>query len=163
MSGRRQIALLLASNVVLAALSGGLAATWMSRKSLRADRASITAREFILADESGHVGAKLTWEEHQPGIRLFDQSGHVRSALFLEPNGVPDLYLYDQNNMVRAALNLFDSGVPNLGFLDTSNEQMVFTEFDNNHSYNLRFVKIGKDANHEIASRRITAGRYWRT
>ena len=122
-----------------------------------ADPPKLTAREFVLVDEHGHVGATLCWKNGQPQLQLFDGKDHVRSALFLEPNGVPDLYLYDGNNSVRAALNLFDSGVPNLAFLDESQTHMVFTEFDIKNSYNTVFQEIGKKAAQTIAARKITA------
>lgn len=151
------IVVILLSNIIVAALSGGLTALLIVHHTAAATPSSLAAREFVLVDQTGHIGAKLSWENHQPGIRLFDSANHVRSAIFLESNGVPDLYLYDENNAVRAALNLFDSGVPNLAFLDAAQENMVWTDFDKNHSYNISFVRIGKDANRILASRRMTA------
>jgi hypothetical protein len=126
MSVTTRITFTLMSSIVVGAISGYLAASWAIRKAATAP-AIITARQFVLVDEAGHTGAKLTWEDHQPAFRLFDQKNHLRSALFLEPNGVPDLYLYDGNDKVRAALNLFDSGVPNLAFLDETEKYMVWT------------------------------------
>ncbi len=145
-----------ALSVLVAAISGYGTASWTLRNTATAS-AIVTARQFILVDEAGHVGAKLTWEDHQPAIRLFDSSNQLRSALFLEPNGVPDLYLYDGNNKVRAALNLFDSGIPNLAFMDATEKYMVWTEFDQRLSYNTTFATIGKDAIHVIGARRIVA------
>ena len=141
----------------MAAVSGGLTASWLVRRATKVNPSAITANEFALIDQSGRVGAKLGWQDHQPGIRLFDSANHVRSALFLESNGVPDLYLYDERNAVRAALNLFDSGAPNLAFLDTAQENMVWMDYDKNHTYNISFVRVGKDANRIVASRRMTA------
>ena len=152
----KRIALTIASNIIMAAISAGLTASWMVHRTMSATPATLTAREFILTDETGRVGAKIAWEGHQPGIQLFDRANHVRSALFLEPNGIPDLYLYDQNNVVRAALNLFDSGVPNLAFIDATQENMVWLNYDKDHSFNTTFAKIGKDAIKIVASRRIT-------
>jgi hypothetical protein len=157
MAGGKRIVLIMLSNILVAAITSGLTASWIAKKTLSKPQMSITAHEFILADESGRIGAKLAWDSNQPAMRLFDRAGHVRSALFLEPNGVPDLYLYDQNNVARAALNLFDSGVPNLAFLDAAQQYMVLTDYDEQHSYNTTFVRIGKDGNHTIASRRMTA------
>jgi hypothetical protein len=156
MSVSARIVLTLAASALVAAISGYLAASWAIRKSATIPEV-ITARQFVLVDEAGHVGAKLTWEDHQPAIRLFDRTNHVRSALFLEPNGVPDLYLYDGNAKVRAALNLFDSGVPNLAFLDETEKYMVWTEYDKERSYNTTFASVDKDATKMIARRRITA------
>lgn len=156
MSASTRIVFTLAGSILVSAISGYLAASWAVRRAARTP-ATFTARQFILVDETGHVGARLAWEEHQPTIRLFDRTDHVRSALFLEPNGVPDLYLYDGHAVVRAALNLFDSGVPNLSFVDETEKYSVETEFDNERSYNTTFVSFGKDANTVIASRKITA------
>ena len=111
MSVSTRITFILAASMVVAAISGYGAASWGARKTATTP-AILTARQFVLVDEAGHIGAKLTWEDHQPAIRLFDSTNHLRSALFLESNGVPDLYLYDSNDKVRAALNLFDSGIP---------------------------------------------------
>jgi hypothetical protein len=97
--------------------SGGIVAWWMVGRSTVMTQPALTAQEFVLRDGSDHIGAKVGWENGQPGLRLFDQTNQVRSALFLEPNGVPELYLYDSKKVVHAARNLFDSGVPNLAFV----------------------------------------------
>lgn len=117
----------------------------------------VGAQQFILVDGAGHIGAKLTWERNQPAVELFDSASHLRSSLFLEPNGVPDFYLYDGKDHVRVALNLFDSGVPNLAFLDKDETVMVRTELDPNGSYNTIFSAISKSEEREIAGRHLTA------
>lgn len=156
MSVSTRITFTLAASMVVAAISGYGAASWGARKTATTP-AILTARQFVLVDEAGHIGAKLTWEDHQPAIRLFDSTNHLRSALFLESNGVPDLYLYDSNDKVRAALNLFDSGIPNLAFMDATEKYMVWTEYDKSLSYNTTFARIGKDAIKVIATRRVIA------
>ena len=108
---------------------------------------TITAQQFILVDQAGHVGAKLAWEKRQPAIELFDSEGHLRSSIFLEPNGVPDIYLYDGKHHARAALNLFDNGLPNLAFLDETGQHMVLTEYDANGSYNTVFFHYWRITN----------------
>jgi hypothetical protein len=49
----------LMSSILVAAISGYLAASWTMRKAAIAP-AIIAARQFVLVDEAGHVGAKLT-------------------------------------------------------------------------------------------------------
>ncbi len=143
--------------VVVSATSGYVAArATMSRVSSDTP-AKLQAREFVLVDEHGHVGAKLSWKDNQPQIQLFDRNDHMRSALFLEPNGVPDLYLYDNNSVARAALNLFDSGVPNLAFLDESQKLLVYTDLDQQRSYNIVFEELDKGAPVKVTARKMTA------
>jgi len=149
--------LTIACAILLAAISGYAAASFAIGRAAAAAPTIISARQFDLVDETGHVGARLTWQGRQPALRMFDEKNRLRSALFLEPNGVPDFYLYDANGKVRAALNLFDSGVPNLAFLDESQKYMVWTEFDNQRSYNLTFSALGENKNKILASRRISA------
>lgn len=146
----------LASSILLSAISGYAGASWAIRRGT-AIPAALASREFVLVDEAGHVGARLAWNEHQPIIQMFDSTDHVRSALFLEPNGVPDLYLYDAHQKVRAALNLFDSGVPNLSFGDETGRHFVRTEYDKERSYNTVFVSYSTNAAKIMASRRIVA------
>jgi hypothetical protein len=153
-----QVLASIAGIVFISAISAYEGATWAMRKSTSVPSA-ISASQFILVDERGHVGARVTWEKHQPAVELFDSGNHLRSSLFLEPNGVPDIYLYDAKDQVRAALNLFDSGVPNLAFLDETGRFMVWTEYDANGSYNTIFSNTGEMSNREIASRRVTADR----
>ena len=120
-------------------------------------QSEINAQQYVLRDQSGHIGARIAWEHGQPGLWLLDHADHVRSALFLEPNGVPDLYLYDSNTVERAALNLYDNGVPNLAFVDAAGKSMVLTDFDNEHAYNITFEAIGESGNQVIARRSIRA------
>lgn len=153
--GRKQVVAIFLANIVVAAFVGWLTSAWVARRSTA--RQSVAAHEFLLLDDAGHAGAKLSWEDRQPGMRLFDRQGHLRAALFLEPNGVPDLYLYDQNQVERAALNLFDSGVPNLAFLDGDQQHMVWTDFDKNHVYNITFTKLSDGKAQSLGSRHIIA------
>ncbi len=118
------------------------------------NRNALTAQQLILVDQTGHKGAELSWEQSQPALKLFDRKNHVRCALFLEPNGTPDLYLYDDAEKARAALNLFDSGVPNLAFSDQSGKLMMWTELDNNQSYNTKFMIRDKKVGGRIIVRR---------
>lgn len=156
MTNRQRLAAMLVMNAVIAPVSGGLVAWWVVRRAMVMTQPALMAQQFVLRDGSGHIGAKVSWEDGQPGLRLFDRANQVRSALFLEPNGVPDLYLYDSNKVARAALNLFDSGVPNLAFVDAAGKSMVWTAYDNDHAYNIMFVAIERDATRVLASRRIT-------
>lgn len=143
--------------VVVSAISGYVAArTTMSRVQSNT-LAKLQAREFVLVDKDGHVGAKLAWKDGQPQLQLFDRKDHVRSALFLEPNGVPDLYLYDSNNVERASFDLFDNGVPNLAFLDESQKLLVYTDLDQQRSYNIVFEELDKGAPVKVTARKMTA------
>ncbi|HET9741826.1 MAG TPA: hypothetical protein VFQ00_03665 [Terriglobales bacterium] len=152
---RKQVVAIFLANIVVSAFVGWLTSTGVGRRSTA--RPSLAAHEFLLLDEAGRAAAKLGWEDRQPGMRLFDQQGHVRAALFLEPNGVPDLYLYDQNQVARASLDLFDSGVPNLAFGDADQKQMLLTDFDDKDTFNIKFEKIANGRPQVIGSRHLIA------
>jgi hypothetical protein len=157
MSHWRQFAPVLIIATVIGAASGGLVAWCLVRFAAPATQPVINAQQIILRDKLGHIGARIAWEHDQPGLWLFDRADHVRSSLFLEPNGVPDLYLYDSNNVGRAALNLFDSGVPNLAFVDAEGKSMVLTEFDKDHAYNITFEAIGESGSQVLSRQSIRA------
>lgn len=156
MSVSKQIAFV-AGSILVSAISGYLAASWTIHRSAAKPADKVSTRELVLVDDAGHVGARLTWKDGQPAIRLFDRTNKVRSEFFLEPNGVPDLYLYDSNNVARAALNLFDSGVPNLAFLDASQKLLVYTELDQQRSYNTVFEELDKGVPVKVTARKMTA------
>ncbi len=124
--------------IIAGVLSGYLSAEFTLARAIKAPRI-VTAQKLTLVNDSGRIGAQLSWEESQPSLKLFDQANRLRCALFLEPNGTPDLYLYDDHEKTRAALNLFDSGVPNLAFNDAAGN-LMWTDFDNNRSYNTKFM-----------------------
>ena len=142
--------------IVLGALSGYLSATWTLTNAMKTPR-PVTARQLTLVDDAGRDGAQLSWDQSQPTLKLFDRANHVRCALFLEPNGTPDLYLYDDHEKARAALNLFDSGVPNLSFSDASGN-LMWTDFDNNQSYNTKFMIKNENNGRLIVRHGMTGG-----
>ena len=142
--------------IVAGALSGYVSAALTLTRAMNATRA-FAARQLTLVDEAGRIGAQLSWEQAQPSLKLFDRANHVRCALFLEPNGTPDLYLYDDHEKARAALNLFDSGVPNLAFSDAAGN-LMWTDFDNNRSYNTKFMINNENNGRLIVRHGMTAG-----
>jgi hypothetical protein len=131
--------------------------SWAATRAATKSPTQVQAREFVLVDDHGRVGAKLGWKDGQPQLQLFDRKDRVRSAMFLEPNGVPDLYLYDSNNVARASLDLFDSGVPNLAFTDENGKILFYTELDQHQSYNTVFMEMDKGAPVRVTARKMTA------
>jgi len=152
---RKQVVAIFVANIVVSAFVGWLTSAWVVRRNTV--RQSVAAHEFLLLDNGGHAAAKLGWDGSQPGMRLYDTAGHLREALFLEPNGVPDLYLYAQNQVARASLDLFDSGVPNLAFGDAQQQHTVLLELDKDGAYNITFQKSVNGKLQLLGTRRIIA------
>lgn len=157
MSASKRFFVIAVACILVSAVTGYVAARTAMNRVQSTTPAKLEAGEFVLVDDHGHVGAKLAWKDGQPQVQLFDRKDNLRSALFLEPNGVPDLYLYDSKNVARAALNLFDSGVPNLAFLDESQKLLVYTDLDQQQSYNTVFEELDKGSPVKITARKMTA------
>lgn len=78
--------------------------------------ATVEAREFILRDDSGAMRAALTIRpDGTPGLGLYDRSGRVRLSVDLDGEGRGGLNLHDETGTLRAAVGLRSDGTPGVG------------------------------------------------
>lgn len=64
---------------------------------------TLEAREFVLRDAAGRIGARLDIGPTGPRLLLFDASGATRTGLAVTGDG-PGLTVYDSNGKPRAGL-----------------------------------------------------------
>ena len=77
---------------------------------------SLEAREFVLRDETGAMRAALAVRpDGTPGFGLFDKSGRMRLSFELDADGRPGLNLHDDEGTLRAAVAMRPDGTPGVG------------------------------------------------
>ncbi|MFO0890747.1 MAG: hypothetical protein U0790_16580 [Isosphaeraceae bacterium] len=86
---------------------------------------TLEARNFILRDESGKMRAALAIRpDGTPGLALYEKDGRVRLSLDLGTDG-PAVNLMDGIGKPQAALAMRKDGTPGLGLFDSSGQVRV--------------------------------------
>jgi hypothetical protein len=82
----------------------------------------LEARNFVLRDESGKMRAALAIRpDGTPGLGFFDESGRVRLSMDLGPTG-PAVNLMNGIGQPQAALAVRPDGLPGLAIFDPSGQ-----------------------------------------
>lgn len=84
---------------------------------------TIEAREFVLRDDTGAMRAALSIRpDGTPGFGLFDRSGQVRLSFDLNADGQAGLNLHDDMGTLRAAVAMRPDGTPGIGLFGANGQ-----------------------------------------
>jgi hypothetical protein len=86
---------------------------------------TLEARHFVLRDQSGKMRAALGMRpDGTPGLAFFEKDGRVRLSLDLGPDG-PAVHLMNGIGKPQAALAMRPDGTPGLGLFDPAGQVRV--------------------------------------
>jgi hypothetical protein len=103
----------------VAALAGGLVLVALAGAGGAELAKTIAARQFELRDESGTLRAALAMRpDGTPGLALLDAKGRLRLSLDLAADGAPGVHLHDPAGALRAAVAVRPDGTPGVALFD---------------------------------------------